>query len=166
MRCVLQRVLSASVEVDGETVGAIGPGLLCLVGIAADDTDRDAEWLARKLLRCRAFGGAEGKPWELDVASAGYEILCVSQFTLHARFKKPRPDFSKAMGPGGARPFYEAFLERLRAGYEPGKVKDGRFGAMMKVELINDGPVTFVFDSRAPDGGSGSTSSLSTADDG
>lgn len=89
-----QRVLSASVEVAGETVSSIGPGLLCLVGVAGDDDARDAEWLARQLLRCRAFSSTEGeRAWDLDVAGVGGELLCVSQFTLHARFKKPKPDF-------------------------------------------------------------------------
>lgn len=95
MRCVVQRVLSASVEVAGETISSIGPGLLCLVGVERDDDANDVDWLARQLLRIRAFPSTAGEraAWDLDVKSFGGELLCVSQFTLHARFKKPRPDF-------------------------------------------------------------------------
>lgn len=169
MRAVLQRVASASVEVEGEVVSSIGPGILCLVGLAADDTASDAEWLARKLLRCRAFPSPDGKkPWDLDVTGLGGEVLLVSQFTLHARFKKPRPDFSKAMGPDAARQAYSNFVAVMRSMYRADAVKDGRFGAMMRVALVNDGPVTFTFDSRATDGGigGGSASSLAGASGG
>ncbi|KAI8464629.1 MAG: D-Tyr tRNAtyr deacylase-like domain-containing protein [Monoraphidium minutum] len=164
MRCVLQRVASASVEVEGEVVSSIGPGILCLVGIATDDTSKDAEWVARKLLRSRVFPSEdESKPWDRDVTQLGGDVLLVSQFTLHARFKKPKPDFSKAMGPGAARDLYSNFVGLVGSMYDPARVRDGRFGAMMKVALVNDGPVTFTFDSRAPDTSGGSSSSLASA---
>lgn len=163
MRCVLQRVTSASVEVDGEIVSSIGAGILCLVGICSEDTSKDAEWLARKLLRCKAFPNPDGKPWDLDVTAAGGEVLLISQFTLHARFKKPRPDFSKAMASEAAQESYSQFVSLVGSMYDPARVKDGRFGAMMKVALVNDGPVTFTYDSKAPDTSSGSSSSLSNA---
>ncbi|KIZ04510.1 D-tyrosyl-tRNA(Tyr) deacylase [Monoraphidium neglectum] len=99
---------------------------------------RDAEWLARKLLRCKAFPNPDGsKAWDRDVTQLGGEVLLVSQFTLHARFKKPRPDFSKAMGPEAAREFYAGFLALVRSMYSEDRVKDGRFGAMMQVALVN-----------------------------
>jgi D-tyrosyl-tRNA(Tyr) deacylase len=147
MRAVVQRVASASVSVDGQIVSQIGPGLLCLIGLRDGDGAGDAEFLARKLLNMRLWA-TDSKAWDLSVASKGYEILCVSQFTLYGRLQGNKPDFSRAMPPGEAREQYAALLERLRAGYEPGRVKDGVFGAMMAVELVNDGPVTFMLDSQ------------------
>jgi D-tyrosyl-tRNA(Tyr) deacylase len=135
MRAVVQRVTSASVTVDGELVSRIGPGLLCLIGVRDGDTDADAEFIARKLLNCRLWP-SEKKAWDLSVTAQGYELLCVSQFTLHGRLSGNKPDFSKAKGPAAARDFYGAFVERLRSTYRPEAVKDGVFGAMMSVELV------------------------------
>ena len=147
MRAVVQRVTSASVSVDGEIISKIGPGLLCLIGITDSDTESDAEFIARKLLYIRLWR-SEKKAWDLNVQQQGYELLCVSQFTLYGRLKGNKADFSKAMGPQPARELYDKFLHRLRQDYIDEKVKDGVFGAMMAVELVNDGPVTFLLDSE------------------
>jgi D-tyrosyl-tRNA(Tyr) deacylase len=151
MRAVVQRVTSAAVSVDGEQISRIGPGLLCLIGIRDGDQESDAEFVARKLLSMRLWP-SEKKAWDVNVTMHDYEILCVSQFTLYGRVKKNNksPDFSKAMGPQLAREFYSGFLDRLRQQYNNSKVKDGVFGAMMQVELVNDGPVTFIIDSENP----------------
>lgn len=162
MRAVVQRVASASVEVDSTIVSSIGRGLVALVGVAPDDTPADVDWLARKLLATRLWPDpATGKPWALapadvpPVAGApadtkpGVDILLVSQFTLYASVRKgTKPDFSGAAPPDAARAIYASLLDRVREAYEPERVKDGVFGAMMKVSLVNDGPVTLVLDSR------------------
>ncbi|WIA13316.1 hypothetical protein OEZ85_006899 [Tetradesmus obliquus] len=148
MRAVIQRVTSASVEVEGKIISKIGRGWLCLVGVTDDDVDADAEYLVKKIMRTRAWPDPENNsPWAKDVAGIDGEVLLVSQFTLYGRLKKPKPDFSKAMGPDKARDFYQSFVERMRAAYQPDRVHDGVFGAMMNVELVNDGPVTFMLDS-------------------
>ncbi|KXS20034.1 D-tyrosyl-tRNA deacylase [Gonapodya prolifera JEL478] len=149
MRLVLQRVSRASVTVDGETVSSIGRGICVLVGIAQDDQEKaDADVLAKKLLDIRMWPDGE-KAWAKGVRDIGGEVLCVSQFTLHARLNKgTKPDFSRAMKTAQAREFYETFLAKLRSLYDPEKIKDGVFGAMMSVEIVNDGPVTLVIDSR------------------
>eukprot|EP00887_Chlorella_sp_A99_P004923 scaffold4.g4923.t1 len=155
MRAVVQRV-------DGQVVSAIGPGLLCLVGVRDGDGEAQAEWLARRILGVRLWSNeAGGKAWDQSVVARGYEVLCVSQFTLCGRLKGNKPDFTKAMPPGAARDFYGGFLARLRRDYAADRVKDGVFGAMMQVQLVNDGPVTMVLDSEAgPDSSMGSISSL------
>lgn len=140
---------SASVEVDGEVISRIGPGLMCLIGAAAGDTDKDAEYIGRKILNMRLFANPESsKAWDKSVADCAYEVLCVSQFTLLGRLKGNKPDYSKAMPPQEAREYYAAFIQRLRKDYAAERVKDGAFGAMMNVTLENDGPVTFNLDSR------------------
>ena len=148
MRLVLQRVSEASVTVDGQITGQIGPGLLILVGIEGDDTVDDLTWLTQKVTQMRIFGDAEGK-MNLCVKDIGGELLVVSQFTLHASTKKGnRPSFIRAARPEHAIPLYDQFLAMLEA--ETGKpVARGIFGADMKVALINDGPVTICIDSRA-----------------
>lgn len=161
MRAVVQRVKSASVEVDGEVISRIGPGLLCLIGCGVGDTERDAEFICRKILSMRIWPD-EGKSraWDLNVKQKEYEVLCVSQFTLYGRLQKTKPDFSKAMLAQQARDFYQQFLERLRREYGlPERIKDGMFGAMMSVSLVNDGPVTFTLDSATP-----ASSSVSSMD--
>lgn len=148
MRAVVQRVLSASVEVEGKLVSSIGPGLLCLVGLGKGDKEEDAEFLARKILTTRMWNNEEEeKKWSKSVTDKGYEILLVSQFTLFHKFKGTRLDFHLAMGPGEAKEAYASFVERIRRDYEANKVKDGIFGAMMNVSLVNDGPVTIIVDS-------------------
>ncbi|MCC7114562.1 MAG: D-tyrosyl-tRNA(Tyr) deacylase [Burkholderiales bacterium] len=148
MRVVLQRVLEASVTVDGRVTGSIGRGLLALAGVAPDDTAEDREWLARKIVQLRVFGDELGV-MNRSVADIGGEVLAVSQFTLYASTRKGnRPSWSAAAPPGVARPGFEAFVATLAR--ELGRaVPTGVFGADMRIALVNDGPVTIVIDSRA-----------------
>uniref|UniRef100_A0AAV1TNG8 D-aminoacyl-tRNA deacylase n=1 Tax=Peronospora matthiolae TaxID=2874970 RepID=A0AAV1TNG8_9STRA len=148
MRLVLQRVTSASVCVTGETVGQIGHGLLCFVGIGHDDTDEDAEWCCRRLLNARLWPDESGKPWKASIKSQGYEVLLVSQFTLHGQLVGNKPDFHLSMKPELAKQFYDAFCDRVRREYVADKVADGKFGAWMEVSIVNDGPVTMQIDSK------------------
>lgn len=144
MRAVLQRVSRASVVIDGETVGAIGRGLLVLLGVAPADTAEEARWLAEKIAGLRVFSDEAGK-MNLSVADVGGAVLVVSQFTLYGDCRKGRrPSFIGAAPPEIAVPLYEAFVNALRALGLP--VETGRFGAMMQVELSNDGPVTLILD--------------------
>jgi D-tyrosyl-tRNA(Tyr) deacylase len=149
MRVVVQRVVSAQVEVGGQTVGAIGPGLLVLAGFEADDGDADLVWLSAKLCRLRIFDDAAGV-MNLSLVDRGGELLAVSQFTLYASFKKGnRPSWSRAARPEIARPLFDRFVAQLER--DLGRpVPTGVFGADMQVQLINDGPVTIVIDSRDP----------------
>ena len=148
-RLVLQRVTSARVDVDGETVGAIGKGLLVLVGIADVDDDKAAiEWAVRKILGTRLWEDAAGKAWARSVQQEGLEVLLVSQFTLHAVLKGNKPDFHHAMPPARSRPFWDKFVAAVSKKL-PGKVQQGQFGALMQVHLVNDGPVTITLDSDA-----------------
>lgn len=150
MRAVVQRVKRASVSVGGETVGEIGAGMLILLGVENGDAERDLEWLVSRLARVRIFDDGEGK-MNLSVRDVGGNALVVSQFTLFGSMKKgSRPSFNRAAVPADAVPLYEKFVSALSAAL--GKdVPTGRFGAMMDVELVNDGPVTLVLDSRAPE---------------
>jgi D-aminoacyl-tRNA deacylase len=139
MRALIQRVAEARVVVDGEQVAAIGPGLLVLLGVRDTDTAEQADKLARKLLALRVFEDSEGK-MNLDVAAAGGEILCVSQFTLYADTRKGnRPSFVDAARPEQAEPLYERVRAALGA-------QGGVFGARMEVALVNDGPVTMLLE--------------------
>ncbi len=146
MRAVLQRVAAASVRVDGEVVGEIGAGLLVLLGVAAGDNETDARYLAEKTARLRMFEDATGK-MNLDVCAAGGAVLAVSQFTLLADCRQGRrPGFSRAAPPDEARRLYEKYVEFLQ---EAGlTVATGIFQAMMDVQLVNQGPVTMLLDSR------------------
>ena len=145
MRIVLQRVSEASVTVGGEVVSRIGPGLLLLVGVAAGDGEAQADWLAEKVAGLRIFSDEEGK-MNLSVRDVGGEVLAVSQFTLLADTRKgKRPSFVRAAPPEEAEPLFDHFCERLRAS-GVGRVETGSFGAMMKVALVNDGPVTIVLE--------------------
>ncbi|XP_024024763.1 D-aminoacyl-tRNA deacylase [Morus notabilis] len=151
MRAVVQRVASASVEVEGRTVSEIGPGLLVLVGIHDSDSDSDAEFICRKVLNMRLFPNeATGRGWDQNVMQRNYEVLLVSQFTLYGFLKGNKPDFHVAMPPQKAEPFYASLVDRFKNSYNPDKIKDGVFGAMMKVNLVNDGPVTMQLDSQSP----------------
>ena len=144
MRAVLQRVSRASVVIDGETVGSLGRGLLVLLGVAPADTAAEAQWLAEKVAGLRIFNDEAGK-MNRDVAEVGGALLVVSQFTLHGDCRKGRrPSFIGAAPPEIAIPLYEAFINALRGLGLP--VQTGRFGAMMQVELVNDGPVTLILD--------------------
>ena len=145
MRVVLQRVKNASVTVSGERISEIGEGLLLLVGVAKDDREGEAGWLAEKVAGLRIFNDEEGK-MNLSLKDVGGEILAVSQFTLLADTRKgKRPSFINAALPEEAEPLFDYFCERLRAA-GVASVKTGRFGAMMDVALVNDGPVTIVLE--------------------
>ena len=146
MRAVLQRVTRASVRVEGETVGEIGKGLVVLLGIAHDDTGRDSAYLIEKIAALRIFEDAEGR-MNLSVTDIGGAILVVSQFTLYGDARRGRrPSWSDAAPPEIAEPLYESFVAEARASV--GVVATGSFRRMMEVELVNDGPVTILLDSR------------------
>ena len=147
MRVLIQRVKEASVSVAGETVAAIGPGLLLLAGVAADDTDEDRDWIARKAVALRIFADATGV-MNRSVMDTGGEILAVSQFTLFASTRKGnRPSWSAAAPPQTAAPMFDAFVAALAQALGRA-VPTGVFGADMEVALVNDGPVTIWIDSR------------------
>lgn len=147
MRVVLQRVSSAKVTVDGVVAGHIGKGMLILLGVTHDDTNSDADWLAAKVAQLRIFNDAEGK-MNLSLADVGGEVLVVSQFTLHASTKKGnRPSYIASAPPMIARELYDYFVKKMED-LIGANVKTGIFGAMMQVELINDGPVTILMDSK------------------
>jgi D-tyrosyl-tRNA(Tyr) deacylase len=147
MRAVVQRVSQASVAVDKKNVGEIGLGFLILLGVGQDDTKEDSEYLIGKISQLRIFSDSEGK-MNLDIKSIDGNCLVISQFTLYANTKKGnRPSFIEAAPPDIANRMYEEFCSHLST--EIGKkVEKGMFGADMKVSLINDGPVTIVFDSK------------------
>lgn len=146
MRVVLQRVAHASVTVDGEIIGKIQRGFLLLVGVTHDDAMEDMEYLVRKIVQMRIFEDEEGK-LNRSIQDIGGEILSVSQFTLYADTKKGnRPSFSKAAPGDVALEMFEQFNGLLRDTGVP--VETGQFGADMKVELLNDGPVTILLDSK------------------
>jgi D-aminoacyl-tRNA deacylase len=145
LRIVLQRVKEASVTVAGEKISGIGPGLLLLVGVAHGDGESEAAWLAEKVAGLRIMADAEGK-MNRSVRDVGGEVLAVSQFTLLADTRKgKRPSFVGAALPEEATRLFDNFCERLRAAGVD-QVKTGRFGAMMDVSLVNDGPVTIVLE--------------------
>ena len=144
MKVVLQRVLSASVCVDGKTVSEIGKGYLVLLGVAPEDTEADAKKYAEKIKKLRIFDDSEDKI-NLSIDDVGGELLVVSQFTLYADCKKGnRPNFTGAASPSHAEKIYEKFLEEAEKLF--GKVGRGIFGADMKVSLVNDGPFTVIID--------------------
>ena len=139
MRALVQRVSRASVSVDGRTISEIGPGLLVLLGVTHDDTEQQADWLADKVRALRIFADAQGR---MNEPLGDREVLCVSQFTLYGDARKGnRPSYVAAAPPEQAEPLYERFCERLDA-------RRGVFGAMMAVQLTNDGPVTLLVESR------------------
>jgi D-aminoacyl-tRNA deacylase len=146
MRIVLQRVTSASVSVDKETVGSINRGFMLLLGVMEGDTEEQAMWLAEKITKLRLFDGEDGKINDRSILDIGGEILVISQFTLAGRTEKGnRPDYTKAAKPEAAEPLYEKFIDILRSlGIK--NVAGGRFGAHMAVNLTNDGPVTLVLE--------------------
>ena len=150
MRVVVQRVRAASVAVDGDIVGKIGPGLLVLAGFEAEDNETDLDWMAGKIIRLRLFADENGV-MNRSVLDVGGEILAVSQFTLYASVKKGnRPSWSRAARGEVSQPLFERFVAKLSV--ELGKaVPTGVFGADMQVSLINDGPVTLCIDSKMPE---------------
>ena len=146
MRAVVQRVSRARVVIDDEVAAEIGRGLLVLLGITHADTAENARWLAEKIVDLRIFPDDEGK-MNRSVRDVGAEVLIISQFTLSADCRRGRrPSFDNAAPPEVARSMYETFVETLKAMELP--VQTGEFRAMMQVELINDGPVTILLDSR------------------
>ena len=148
MRIVIQRVSEASVRVDNEIVGQIDAGMMILLGIEEDDDQSDADWLLQKIVGLRIFNDDEGK-MNKSLAEINGRFLVVSQFTLFASTKKGnRPSYIRAARPEQAIPLYEYFLHQLQTMF-PGKIASGKFGADMKVSLINDGPVTIWIDTEA-----------------
>ncbi len=147
MRAVIQRVSKASVTVEGKVKSSIGNGLLVFVGIEDADTDADIEWLSGKISNLRIFGDEKGV-MNLSVKEVNGEVLIVSQFTLHASTKKGnRPSYIRSSKPEIAVPLYEKFIHKMVAGL--GKpVQTGTFGADMKIDLLNDGPVTIIIDTK------------------
>ena len=146
MKLVIQRVLNSSVKVDGEIIGSIGKGYMVLVGVAESDTKEIADKMIDKMIKLRIFEDSEGKT-NLSLNDVGGELLLVSQFTLYADCKKGnRPSFLKAGDPTFASEMYEYVIDKCKS-YDGLKVERGKFGADMKVELINDGPFTIILDS-------------------
>ena len=147
MIILLQRVSEASVSIEGRIAGAIGPGLLLLVGIESEDGAEDVDWLSKKVTQMRIFSDDEDK-MNLSVQDVGGQLLVISQFTLHASTKKGnRPSFIKAARPEVAIPLYDSLIKRLEQ-QMGGTVETGEFGANMQVSLVNDGPVTIIIDSK------------------
>ena len=146
MKVVIQRVSESGVVVENQSVGKIGKGFMLLIGIDENDEKQDADWLVQKILNLRVFGDEEGK-LNLSILDIKGELLCISQFTLIADYKKGnRPSFIKAAKPDKAIPLFEYFKEEIaKSGL---KTESGIFGADMKVSLTNDGPVTIVMDSK------------------
>jgi D-tyrosyl-tRNA(Tyr) deacylase len=154
MKAVVQRVSRAAVRVDGQTIGEIGRGLLVLLGVGKGDTEADADWMINKLLNLRIFPDDADK-MNRSVTDIGGEILVVSQFTLYGDVRKgTRPSFSDAMPPAEAEKLYNEFMAKLRKAtpLHPApsgiKIAEGKFAAMMDVELVNDGPVTIILESH------------------
>jgi|SRR5690606_6580899 D-tyrosyl-tRNA(Tyr) deacylase len=150
MRVVLQRVSQASVSIDGKTKASIQKGMLLLLGITHEDNVEDIQWLCKKIAQLRIFSDENGL-MNLDISAIGGEFLVISQFTLHASYKKGnRPSFIRAARPDTALPLYEQFVTRL-AEVSGRPVYSGEFGADMAISLINDGPVTLTLDSKEPE---------------
>jgi D-aminoacyl-tRNA deacylase len=147
MKVVIQRVSHASVTISQKIVADIQKGLLVLVGIEAEDTSNDIEWLVNKIINLRIFGD-ENEVMNLSVKEVNGDIIVVSQFTLHASTKKGnRPSYLKAAKPEFSIPMYESFVSELEIALGK-KIQTGQFGADMKVSLLNDGPVTIIIDSK------------------
>jgi len=146
MRALIQRSTGAKVSVEGDVVGQIGEGLVVLLGVTHEDSEKDAEYLAQKVVNLRIFQG-EGGEFDRSALEEGKEVLVVSQFTLYGGCKKGRrPDFNEAAKPEQAERLYKFFVQKLR---ETGlKVETGRFQAYMQVELVNDGPATLMIESK------------------
>ena len=147
MKTVIQRVSRASVVIEGKEVASIKNGLLIFLGIINEDTQEDINWLTKKIVKLRIFGDDDGV-MNKSILDVNGETIVVSQFTLHANTKKGnRPSYIKAAKPDVAIPLYEAFVKQLEIDLGR-KVQTGKFGADMKVELLNDGPVTIIVDSK------------------
>jgi len=150
LRALIQRVANANVVIDNKNAGEIDLGFLVLLGISTDDTEADVDWLVRKISGLRVFADEEGK-MNRAVTDVNGGILVVSQFTLHASYKKGnRPGFTRAAKPESAIPLYNSFIIKLEHSIGK-KVASGKFGADMKINLVNDGPVTILMDSKRPE---------------
>ena len=147
MKVVIQRVSQSSVTIQDEVAGAIGPGILILLGIGVDDLEQDVEWLCGKIVNLRIFNDETGV-MNRSILETGGDMLIISQFTLHASTKKGnRPSYIRSARPEQAIPLYQLFIETMELML--GKpVQTGKFGAMMEVALVNDGPVTILIDSK------------------
>ncbi|CAH2253154.1 D-aminoacyl-tRNA deacylase 1 [Pelobates cultripes] len=128
--------------VGDEQISSIGRGICVLLGISVEDTQKDVDYMVRKILNLRIFADESGKPWCKSVMDKQYEVLCVSQFTLQCILKGNKPDYHMAMPSEQAEPFYNDFLQHMKRAYKPELIKDGKFGAYMQVNIQNDGPVT------------------------
>lgn len=149
MKIVIQNAPQGSVHVGGNIIGDENNGIVCLVGIGIDDTEEDLEWSVQKLLTFNLFPGQDGTQFQKSLSESRREILLVSQFTLFARLGNGRKlDFSRAMRNDNASAFFERFVERLKCLYDAQLTKVGSFGALMSVHILNDGPQTFIFDSK------------------
>ena len=147
MRVVIQRVIRASVSVSNRLISGIGPGLLVFAGIEEADNEQDIEWLSNKIVQLRIFNDKDGV-MNINVMEAGGDIMVISQFTLHAKTKKGnRPSYIKAAPPEIAIPLYEKFISRLSE-LLGRHIGTGEFGAMMMVDIQNDGPVTIIIDTK------------------
>lgn len=147
MRLVVQRVTSSSVEVDNNIVGQIDAGLMVLVGFGLNDTTMEVDYLARKLIKLRIFADENGR-MNKSVKDIGGKLLLVPQFTLYGKVKKNRPSFHKALNPDDATKLFDYFVEKCSEEIE---VETGEFGAYMKVDLLNDGPVTILLEKEFED---------------
>ncbi|MBE6497821.1 MAG: D-tyrosyl-tRNA(Tyr) deacylase [Methanobrevibacter sp.] len=147
MKLVVQRVTHASVEVEGEITGRIDEGLMVLVGFGENDTHREADYLARKVAKLRVFADDDGR-MNRSVIDVGGKLLLVPQFTLYGKVKKYRPSFHRALAPDRATELFDYFVEKCREYVE---VETGVFGAFMKVDLLNNGPVTILLEKQFDD---------------
>lgn len=147
MKLVVQRVTNASVEVDGKTVGEIGEGLMVLVGFGVNDTTKEADYLAKKLVKLRIFQDENGR-MNKSVKDINGKLLLVPQFTLYGSTKKNRPSFHKALNPDEATELFDYFTNQCRQSID---VETGEFGAYMKVSLLNNGPVTILLEKEFED---------------
>ncbi|KAF6034173.1 DTD1 [Bugula neritina] len=147
MKAIIQRVTKASVTVGDELVSSIEKGLCILLGISKDDTPADVQYMTKKILNLRLFEDDNGKSWNKSVLDKGYEVLCISQFTLSCVLKGNKPDFHQAMSADQSHIMYNSFLDLMRSSYSEEKIKDGRFQAYMQVHIQNDGPVTIPLES-------------------
>ena len=147
MKLVVQRVAHASVEVDGEITGKIDEGLMALVGFGENDTEKEADYLARKLAKLRVFPDDDGK-MNRSVLDIGGKLLLVPQFTLYGKVKKYRPSFHRALAPDKATELFDYFTDKCREYVE---VETGVFGAFMNVDLLNNGPVTIILEKEYDD---------------
>jgi len=151
MKAVLQRVLSASVTIDKQLISSIGCGVLVFAAVERDDTRQEVEAMASKVLKLKLWPDDAGGTWKKSVLDIKAEVLCVSQFTLAASTKKGnKPDFHGAAGGEKAKELYDYFFAKVQDLYDPEKVKNGVFQAMMEVGLVNDGPVTLEIQTTPP----------------